>query len=47
MGNVSVFGRPGGYLAEIEDGDVLPHWVKVKNPKAPAVTREAEEHWGR
>jgi bifunctional non-homologous end joining protein LigD len=20
-----------------------PHWVKVKNPKAPAVTREAEE----
>ena len=24
-----------------------PHWVKVKNPKAPAVKREAEEHWGR
>jgi bifunctional non-homologous end joining protein LigD len=25
-----------------------PHWVKVKNPKAPAVTREAEEdYWGR
>jgi hypothetical protein len=23
------------------------HWVKVKNPKAPAVTREAEENWGR
>jgi bifunctional non-homologous end joining protein LigD len=23
-----------------------PHWVKVKNPKAPAVTREAEEDWG-
>jgi ATP-dependent DNA ligase len=23
------------------------HWVKVKNPKAPAVKREAEEHWGR
>jgi len=21
--------------------------VKVKNPKAPAVTREAEEDWGR
>jgi bifunctional non-homologous end joining protein LigD len=20
------------------------HWVKVKNPKAPAVTREAEEN---
>ena len=24
-----------------------PHWVKVKNPKAPAVTREAEEDWVR
>jgi hypothetical protein len=24
-----------------------PHWVKVKNPNAPAVTREAEEDWGR
>jgi bifunctional non-homologous end joining protein LigD len=23
-----------------------PHWIKVKNPKAPAVTREAEEDWG-
>ena len=23
------------------------HWVKVKNPKAPAVTREAEEDWSR
>jgi hypothetical protein len=22
------------------------HWVKVKNAKAPAVTREAEEDWG-
>ena len=22
-----------------------PHWVKVKNPKAPAVKREAEEEW--
>jgi hypothetical protein len=22
-------------------------WVKVKNPKAPAVTREVEEDWGR
>jgi hypothetical protein len=21
------------------------HWVKVKNPKAPAVVREAEEDW--
>jgi hypothetical protein len=24
-----------------------PHWIKVKNPKAPAVTRDAEEDWGR
>jgi hypothetical protein len=23
-----------------------PHWIKVKNPKAPAVTREAEEIGG-
>jgi bifunctional non-homologous end joining protein LigD len=23
-----------------------PHWVKVKNPKAPAVRREVEEDWG-
>ncbi len=23
------------------------HWVKVKNPKAPAVKREAEEDWGK
>jgi len=24
-----------------------PDWVKVKNPKAPAVKREAEEDWGK
>ena len=24
-----------------------PHWLKVKNPKAPAVKREAEEDWGK
>jgi hypothetical protein len=23
-----------------------PHWVKVKDLKAPAVTREVEEDWG-
>ena len=23
------------------------HWVKIKNPKSPAVKREAEEDWGR
>jgi bifunctional non-homologous end joining protein LigD len=24
-----------------------PYWIKVKNPAAPAVTREAEEDWSR
>ena len=24
-----------------------PHWLQIKNPKAPAVKREAEEDWGR
>jgi bifunctional non-homologous end joining protein LigD len=24
-----------------------PHWIRVKNPAAPAVKREAEEDWGR
>jgi ATP-dependent DNA ligase len=24
-----------------------PHWIKSKNPAAPAVKREAEEDWGR
>ena len=24
-----------------------PNWIKVKNPKAPAVKRETEEDWGR
>jgi bifunctional non-homologous end joining protein LigD len=23
-----------------------PHWIKIKNPAAPAVKREAEEDWG-
>jgi bifunctional non-homologous end joining protein LigD len=23
------------------------HWIKSKNPNAPAVRREAEEDWGR
>jgi bifunctional non-homologous end joining protein LigD len=23
-----------------------PHWLKIKNPKAPAMRREAEEDWG-
>src|SRR3954469_12437050 len=24
-----------------------PHWIKSKNPNAPAVKRESEEDWGR
>jgi hypothetical protein len=24
-----------------------PDWLKMKNPEAPAVKREAEEEWGR
>ena len=24
-----------------------PDWLKMKNPNAPAVTREAEEDWGK
>jgi len=24
-----------------------PHWIKSKNPNAPAVRREAEKEWGR
>jgi bifunctional non-homologous end joining protein LigD len=23
------------------------HWLKIKNPMAPAVRREADENWGR
>jgi hypothetical protein len=25
----------------------VDHWLKIKNPAAPAVRREAEEVWGR
>jgi ATP-dependent DNA ligase len=25
----------------------VDNWIKVKNPKAPAVTREAEEDWAK
>ena len=25
----------------------LTHWLKMKNPDAPAVKREAEEDWGK
>jgi hypothetical protein len=26
---------------------LLRHWVKCKNPAAPAVKREVEEDWGK
>jgi hypothetical protein len=30
------------------NGLMIPaHWLKVKNPAAPAVRREAKEDWGR
>jgi biotin transporter BioY len=39
-------GRASLYvLASLEAGRL--HWLKVKNPNAPAVKREAEEDWGR
>jgi len=28
------------------DASRSPHWVKIKNPNAPAAKREAEEDWG-
>jgi hypothetical protein len=33
-------------LSRLRKSKRSPHWVKVKNPKAPAVKREAEEDWG-
>ena len=57
-GGVGVPGMGGmGGVPDItgtEDGPVgspyrsgrSAHWVKAKNPKAPAVTRDAEEDWG-
>jgi hypothetical protein len=34
-------------LRQLKFTVVFAGWVKVKNPKAPAVKREAEEDWGR
>ena len=50
-----VFGRPArsagrGSCRSVLDRNTAPavcSWVKIKNPKAPAVRREAEEDWGR
>jgi len=32
-------------LGSLDRSGRAPHWVKVKNPRAPAVKREAEEDW--
>jgi hypothetical protein len=37
---------PGSARLDLSRGG-SPHWIKVKNPKAPAVKRGAEEDWGR
>jgi ATP-dependent DNA ligase len=34
-------------LGSIYRRSLSPLWLKVKNPNAPAVKREAEEDWGR
>ena len=34
-------------VQKIMDASSLPDWLKVKNPQAPAVRREAEEDWGK
>ena len=36
----------GEAICTDESGLRSPHWIKVKNPNAPAVRREAEEDWG-
>jgi hypothetical protein len=41
----------GGDSLETARLDLLPrpapHWIKVKNPNAPTVKRQAEENWER
>ena len=37
----------GLHLGSIYRQGRARRWIKVKNPKAPAVRREAEEDWGR
>ena len=41
---VCLFRRAGAAISGHRSGRLV-HWVKVKNPKAPAVRREAEEDW--
>ena len=35
------------FQPRLRNRDKSRHWMKVKNPKAPAVKREAEEDWAR
>jgi bifunctional non-homologous end joining protein LigD len=35
--------RPGSHYRS----GLVDHWLKIKNPLAPAVQREREEEWGR
>jgi hypothetical protein len=43
---IELDGRRAGTSGSPYRSGRSPHWVKVKNPKAPAVTRETEEDWG-
>jgi hypothetical protein len=41
------FGCVFPLVAVVTGGSRWPDWLKMKNPAAPAVKREAEEDWGR
>ena len=44
---VQAAGEAVGIVSKRLRRERSPIWVKVKNPKAPAVKREAEEDWSR
>jgi len=48
---VRLYSRPGNdvskRLGSRYRSGRSPDWLKMKNPEAPAVKREAEEDWGR
>jgi hypothetical protein len=39
--------RPPDRVIKHDRSGRSKHWLKVKNPKAPAVKRESEEDWRR
>jgi hypothetical protein len=47
IGDYSLASRPRIIIRSGFVGGRSPHWIKVKNPNAPAVKREAEEDWYR